>query len=117
MDLARGLDTLLLAAAVAALAPLVVALLPGPRIPQVVVLLAGGVLIGPEALGWADRAEIDLLANVGLGFLFLLAGYELDLEHFRERSGRLAMAGWLISAVASIAVTGLLAAGGFVDAF
>ena len=53
MDLARGLDTLLLAAAVAALAPLVVALLPGPRIPQVVVLLAGGVLIGPEALGWA----------------------------------------------------------------
>ena len=73
MDLARGLDTLLVTAAVAALAPLLVALLPGPRIPQVVVLLAGGVLIGPEVLGWADRAEIDLLANVGLGFLFLLA--------------------------------------------
>src|SRR4029453_19685017 len=48
MDLARGLDTLLLAAAVAALAPVIVALLPGPRIPQVVVLLAGGVLIGPR---------------------------------------------------------------------
>ena len=65
MDLARGLDTLLMVAAVAALAPLLVALLPGPRIPQVVILLAGGMLIGPEALGWADRAEIDLLANVG----------------------------------------------------
>ena len=37
---------------------------------------AGGVLIGPEGLGWADRAEIDLLANVGLGFLFLLAGLQ-----------------------------------------
>jgi hypothetical protein len=84
MDLARGLDTLLLTAVVAALAPVLVALLPGPRIPQVVVLLAGGVLIGPEGLGWADRAEIDLLANVGLGFLFLLAGYELDLRLFRS---------------------------------
>ena len=95
MELARGLDTLLFAAVVAALAPVLVALLPGPRIPQVVVLLAGGVLIGPEGLGWADRAEIDLLANVGLGFLFLLAGYELDLHLFRERAGRLAMAaGW-----------------------
>ncbi|MDF2739765.1 MAG: hypothetical protein K0S88_1973, partial [Actinomycetia bacterium] len=33
MDLAQGLDTLLAAAVVAALAPVVVALLPGPRIP------------------------------------------------------------------------------------
>ena len=41
MDLARGQDTLLAAAAVAALAPVLAALLPGPRIPQVVVLLAG----------------------------------------------------------------------------
>ena len=78
MDLARGLETLLIAAIVAAAAPVLVALLPGPRIPQVVVLLVGGVLIGPQTLGWADRPEIDLLANVGLGFLFLLAGYELD---------------------------------------
>src|SRR6185295_8439875 len=97
MDLARGLVTLLVAAVVAALAPVVVALLPGPRIPQVVVLLAGGVVAGPEVLGWAERAEIDLLANVGLGFLFLLAGYELDLHLFRERPGRLAVAAWLVS--------------------
>ena len=73
MDLATGLVTLLVAAAVAAVAPVLVAWLPGPRIPQVVVLLVGGVLIGPEVLGWANRPAIDLLANVGLGFLFLLA--------------------------------------------
>jgi Kef-type K+ transport system membrane component KefB len=117
MDLARGLDTLLLAAAVAALAPLVVALLPGPRIPQVVVLLAGGVLIGPEVLGWADRPEIDLLANVGLGFLFLLAGYELNPHLFRERAGRLAIAGWLITVALATALVGVLAAAGLVRAF
>jgi Kef-type K+ transport system membrane component KefB len=117
MDLARGLDTLLLAAAVAALAPLVVALLPGPRIPQVVVLLAGGVLIGPEVFGWAERPEIDLLANVGLGFLFLLAGYELNPHLFRERAGRLAIAGWLITVALATALVGVLAAAGLVRAF
>jgi Kef-type K+ transport system membrane component KefB len=117
MDLARGLDTLLLAAAVAALAPMLVALLPGPRIPQVVVLLAGGVLIGPEVLAWAERPEIDLLANVGLGFLFLLAGYELDLHLFQERPGRLAVAAWLVTAAVAAALVGALAAAGFVHAF
>ena len=117
MDLARGLETLLVAAFVAALAPLVVALLPGPRAPQVVVLLAGGVLIGPEVLGWADRPAIDLLANVGLGFLFLLAGYELDLRLFRERPGRLAIVAWLVTVALAVATVGVLAAVGFVRAF
>jgi Kef-type K+ transport system membrane component KefB len=117
MDLARGLDTLLLAAVVAALAPMLVALVPGPRIPQVVVLLAGGVLIGPEALGWADRAEIDLLANVGLGFLFLLAGYELDLGLFRERAGRLAITGWLVTLALAAVLVAALAAAGLVRAY
>jgi Kef-type K+ transport system membrane component KefB len=117
MDLARGLDTLLAAAVVAALAPVLVALLPGPRIPQVVVLLAGGVLIGPEVLDWASRPAIDLLANVGLGFLFLLAGYELDLHLFRERPGRLAIVGWLLSVALAVALVGALAAAGLVRAF
>ncbi|HEY7920947.1 MAG TPA: hypothetical protein VIE45_14895 [Streptosporangiaceae bacterium] len=58
----------------AALAPLVVAILPGPRIPQVVIFLLGGVLIGPHVLGLANTASITLLSNIGLGFLFLLPG-------------------------------------------
>ena len=49
MDLNRGLEDLVAVALVAALAPLVVAALPGPRIPQVVIFLLGGVLIGPRA--------------------------------------------------------------------
>ena len=74
-------------------------------------------LIGPEVLGWASRPAIDLLANVGLGFLFLLAGYELDLHLFRERSGRLAIVGWLVSVALSVALVGVLAAAGLVRAF
>jgi Kef-type K+ transport system membrane component KefB len=94
-----------------------VAWLPGPRIPQVVVLLAGGVLVGPQVLGWADRPAIDLLANVGLGFLFLLAGYELDLALFRVRPGRLAMVAWLVTVALAAATVGLLEAAGLVRAF
>ncbi len=117
MDLDTGLSALLVVSIVSAAAPFVCALLSRFRVPQVVVLIVGGVLIGPEVAGLAKPDSIELVANVGLGFLFLLAGYELDLGYFRERSGRLAMAGWLVSAVVSIAVTGVLAAAGFVDAF
>jgi Kef-type K+ transport system membrane component KefB len=85
-----GLQALLAVTVVAALAPIIVAALPGPRIPQVVVLILAGVLIGPHVLGLADTGSIKLLANVGLGFLFLLAGYELDPRLLRERAGRLA---------------------------
>jgi Kef-type K+ transport system membrane component KefB len=88
--------------------------LPGPRIPQVVVFLIGGVLIGPHVLGLAETGNIQLLSDVGLGFLFLLAGYELDPHLLRERPGRLAITGWVMSAVISVAVTAGLTAAGYI---
>ena len=114
MDLNRGLEDLVAVALVAALVPLVVALLPGPRIPQVVMFLFGGVLIGPHVLGLAETSNIQLLSNIGLGFLFLLAGYELDPLLLRQRPGELAMLGWLISAGIAVAVTAGLAAAGYI---
>ena len=114
MDLNRGLEDLVAVALVAALAPLVVAALPGPRIPQVVIFLLGGVVIGPHVLGLAETSNIQLLANIGLGFLFLLAGYELDPQLLRHRPGELAIFGWLISAVIAVGVTGALAAAGYI---
>jgi Kef-type K+ transport system membrane component KefB len=101
-------------ALVAALAPLIVAVLPGPRVPQVVVLLLGGVLIGPHVLGVAETSSIQLLSNIGLGFLFLLAGYELDPGLLRQQPGRLAIVGWVISAVIAIGVTAGLGAAGYI---
>jgi Kef-type K+ transport system membrane component KefB len=110
MDLTQGLVDLVAVALVAALTPLVTAVLPGPRIPQVVIFLLGGILIGPHVLGLANVAAIQLLANIGLGFLFLLAGYELDLQLLRQRPGQLAIVGWLISAVIAVAVAAGLTA-------
>jgi len=117
MDVETELQALLVVSVVSVAAPFISAFLARLLVPQVVVLIAGGVLIGPQVAGWAQPESVELVANVGLGFLFLLAGYELELDHFRERSGRLAVAGWTVSAVLSLVVTGALAVAGLVNAF
>ncbi len=114
---AKGLETLLAVVLIAALAPVIVAILPGPKVPQVVVLIFGGILIGPHVFGLVDTGSIQLLSNIGLGFLFLLAGYELDPRLFRERSGRMAMVGWAIRALLAVGAVALLASFGFVHDF
>jgi len=114
MDLNQGLVDLVAVALVAALAPLVVAALPGPRIPQVVVFLLGGIVIGPHVLGIAETSSIQLLANIGLGFLFLLAGYELDPLLLRQQAGKLAIEGWLLSAGIAVGVAAALTAAGYI---
>jgi Kef-type K+ transport system membrane component KefB len=115
--LLRGLTTLLVVSVIAALAPFVTGLLRGIRLPQVVVFIVGGVIAGPEVLGWADPSTITLLANVGLGFLFLMAGYELEPEQLFERAGRLAVWSWGVTAVLAVVTTGVLASLGYVHAF
>jgi Kef-type K+ transport system membrane component KefB len=89
----EGFGSLVVVVLVAAAAPIVVDLLPGRiRIPQVVVLLLAGILVGPQVLAWAGPDPVDMLAQIGLGFLFLMAGYELDPALLRAREGRLALA-------------------------
>ena len=117
MSLQQGLIDLAIVSLIAALTPILAGLLSRLRVPQVVILIVGGILVGPQVLGWADPASLELVSNVGLGFLFLLAGYELELGLFRERAGRLALTSWLVTVVVAVAVTGALAAVGFVHAF
>jgi Kef-type K+ transport system membrane component KefB len=117
VSLEQGLFSLAVVSLLAALAPIVAGLLSRFRVPQVVILIVGGVVVGPEVLGWAEPQSIELISNVGLGFLFLLAGYELELGLFRERAGRLAVTSWLATALIAILVTGALEAVGFVKAF
>jgi Kef-type K+ transport system membrane component KefB len=104
----QSLDTLFAVGLVAALAPAVVAVLPGGMVPQVVVLVLAGVLIGPHVLGVASAPSIVLLTNIGLGFLFLLAGCELDPKLFGRQAGRMAIAGWAASAALAVGVVALL---------
>jgi Kef-type K+ transport system membrane component KefB len=60
---------------------------------------------------------VRVLADVGLGFVFLLAGYEVDLRLFGQDAGRRAVAGWFISLALALGAVALLAAAGLVHAF
>ncbi|GEL95924.1 cation:proton antiporter [Cellulomonas composti] len=106
MEFARLLPVV----AVSAIALVVVAAMPArSRLPQVVVLLVGGALIGPEVLHLSSAADVALLSDLGMGFLFLLAGYEIDPGIGRRPEGRLAAVSWLTSAVIGLAFVALLA--------
>jgi Kef-type K+ transport system membrane component KefB len=113
--LPSGFGSLVMVVVIAALAPFVVALMPRRlRLPQVVLLLVAGILVGPSVADWAKPDPVSLFSSIGLGFLFLLAGYELDPALLRERAGLLAATSWLVSLVAAAALLGVLYAAGWV---
>ncbi|MGY1829413.1 cation:proton antiporter [Geodermatophilus sp. SYSU D01180] len=117
MDDVVVIDTLAAVTAVSLLAAVLVGLLPRLPVPQVVLLLAGGMLLGPHVLDVGTAQDVRVLADVGLGFVFLLAGYELDPRLFREDAGRRALLGWTASLLLALGVVGLLSAGDVVEAF
>ena len=117
MDGVLVVDALVAVLAVSLLAPLLVGLLPRLPVPQVVLLLAGGVLIGPQVLGLSSPGEVQVLADVGLGFVFLLAGYEVDLRLFGEDAGRRAVTAWFAGLALALGAVALLEAVGVVHAF
>jgi Kef-type K+ transport system membrane component KefB len=81
----------------AAITPLLAGLVHRTLLPEVVLLLVAGVLTGPNVLGLASSDEaIELLHELGPGMLFLLAGYEVELNELTGRGGRRAMVTWLI---------------------
>ncbi|NNH69366.1 cation:proton antiporter [Nocardia uniformis] len=79
-------------------------------VPDVVLLLGFGVLLGPHVLGTAGTAGgVELISQLGLGMLFLLAGYELDPRVLRGKSGPTAWVTWLISLALATLVVALAA--------
>lgn len=69
----------------------------GKRIPAVVLLIGAGILIGPHWLGLAStEGGVGLLKQLGLGMLFLLAGYEINPAMIRSREGRTSATTWLV---------------------
>ena len=86
-----ALSTLALITLAAVISPLLADLTARVGIPDVVILIALGILIGPEVLAVAHPdVVIDTLSYMGLSYLMFLAGYELDLNRIRGRPLRLA---------------------------
>ncbi|MCX5044123.1 cation:proton antiporter [Aldersonia sp. NBC_00410] len=102
-EVAESLFWIVLAAACA---PLIAAAVPRRLVPEVVLLLIAGIIIGPFGLDIASiTPEIDMLQELGLGLLFLLAGYELDQRELVGPGGRRAFLTWLCCLGLAFAVT------------
>lgn len=103
-DLTSTLVSLFWIATVIALSPLVARATRG-LVPDVVSLLVLGCLIGPGVLSLASTGEgIDLLSQLGLGLLFLIAGTEIQPAALRTAQGRHAGATWILCMLIGLAV-------------
>ncbi len=99
------LISLLCIVVVAFICPLISSFLPNKLIPETVFLLLFGMLLGPNVAGIIDTGDaISLLSDLGLSFLFLLAGYEIDPKTLRSSQGKHGFFTW----IASFAVTMLI---------
>src|SRR5438128_11809925 len=83
-------------------------LVPAVRLPAVVLEIVLGIVVGPAALGWVhvDRS-IEVMSLIGLAFLLLLAGLEVEFEQLRGRLLRVAGLGFLISFALAV-ITGMV---------
>jgi Kef-type K+ transport system membrane component KefB len=94
---------------VSVIAPLVAGLVPRRLVPEVVLLLVLGVVIGPYATGLATvDGPVELLRELGLAMLFLLAGFEIELRELSGRSGRLALGTWVLCLLLALGIVALL---------
>ena len=100
-------------AAVAFAAPLVLGLAPALRLPSVVLELVAGIVVGPSVLGWVKVDEpVEVLSLLGLAFLLLLAGLEIEFAMLRGRLLRVTALGFALSFALALAIGLVLDAAG-----
>ncbi len=101
-------------AAVALVVPLALQLI-HLRLPAIVGEILCGIVIGPQVLGWARVDEpVAVLSTIGLAFLLLLSGLEIDFERLRGRVLRLTSAAFVLSFALALGAGELLGLGGLV---
>ena len=93
-------NSVLIIAAVAVLVPLVLGLVPRLPVPEAVLEVIAGIVVGPAVLGWVRvDAPVQVLSDLGLGMLLFLAGLEIDIERLRGPLARLAVSAFAVSVV------------------
>ena len=110
---AQTLTTLVLIALAAVLAPLLSELTGRLAVPEIVIQIGFGILMGPYVFNLAHVDNVITgLSDLGLTYLIFLAGYELDLDRIRGKPLELAAAGWAVSlAIGMAAAFALVSAG------
>src|SRR5712691_9994682 len=106
-------SSLAIVAAVAFLAPLALGLVPAFRLPAVVLEIVLGIVVGPAVLGWVHvDGPVQVMSLLGLAFLLLLAGLEVEFDMLRGRLLRITAAGFAVSFAIALAAGLVLDAGG-----
>lgn len=77
------------------------------RLPSVVGLLVTGMAIGPSALGWMGREEVEVLAEIGVVLLLFTIGLEQSLGKLRELLRPFLLGGAIQTLGTIVAVAGL----------
>src|SRR5689334_17291281 len=109
------LTNALIVAALAFGVPFALGLAPRLRLPAVALEIVAGILVGPSVLGWVTVDEpLQVFSLVGLSFLLLIAGLEVDFDRLRGRTLELALLGFGVSFALAIAAGYILKAGGLV---
>jgi len=105
--------SLLIVGAVAVAVPLFLGLVPAVKVPAVVLEILGGILVGPTVLGWVHLdVAVRVIADLGLGFLLFMAGFEIDLRRFDRRILTLVSRAFLLSMILALLVAYGLQLGG-----
>lgn len=83
---------------VAVVCPILASLIPGKAVPETVLLLIAGAVLGPHGVGIIGVDDsVMLLSDLGLAFLFLLAGYEISPKSLTGTEGKRGAATWLVT--------------------
>ncbi|MFC3931253.1 cation:proton antiporter domain-containing protein [Streptococcus dentapri] len=90
----------------AALTPMLVRLIPKQVVPEPVILIAAGAILGPNVLDIinSDNEALKLLSDLGCAFLFLLAGYEIDPKVITGKEGKKGLSTWVVTFVIGLVV-------------
>jgi Kef-type K+ transport system membrane component KefB len=109
-----SLASVALVSLLAFLAPLIVRFIRLP-VPDIVVQILLGIIVGPQVLGWARiDGPVRVLSLIGLSFLLFLAGLELDFDRLRGRTLRMVAIAFVLSFALALALGGILGAAGLV---
>jgi Kef-type K+ transport system membrane component KefB len=101
--------TLVLIGVVAVVSPILSELTGKLAVPDVVIEIVLGIIIGPAVLAVAHPdSVVTAFSDMGLSYLMFLAGFELDLAKIRGRSLKLGAIGWAISLVLALLVAAVL---------
>lgn len=99
-------------AVISAVVPVIAHLIPHKVIPEAVLLIAAGALLGPHMAGviGSHNTEIEFLSHLGCAFLFLLAGYEIDPKSVVGRDGMHGLITWAVTFAAGLGLSALMPA-------